>query len=245
MKPLTSLALVELWEQGCALGPIDRAIRMICAADPSLSDGQVRNLPLGQRDRMLLELRSQYFGDLCVCTDPCPHCAVVSEFEFSIQDLLDQVDHQDRTDIAVEVEGYQVHIKVPTSLDIEEVLVGRNPAESGTTALLKRCIVSTTRTGAAVSADQLPESLTHTLINTMADAQELADIRFGLTCSDCQTTWSAPFDITRFLWNEIDHLARRLLHEVHRLASAYGWTDRDILLLPPRRRAFYLECIGT
>ncbi|MCP3868840.1 MAG: hypothetical protein GY703_12225 [Gammaproteobacteria bacterium] len=245
MTPLTSLALVELWEQGCYLGPIDQAIRVICAVDLSLSDRQVRSLPLAQRDRMLLDIRSRLFGDLCTCTDRCPHCAVVSEFEFSIHDLLEQTKDQEKAEILVHLEDYKVAIKAPTSLDVEQVLSSSKTDVTRTSALLSRCIVSVTRAGAAVSADQLPEALTEPLVQAMVEAQELADIRFGLTCGECGTGWSAPFDITRFLWDEIDYLARRLLHEVHRLASVYGWTDRDILLIPLRRRAFYLECIGT
>lgn len=245
MIPLTSLALVELWEQGCDLGPIDQAIRMICAADPSLSDRQVRSLPLAQRDRKLLDIRSRFFGDLCTCTDCCPHCTVVREFEFAIHDLLEHTKDQEKAEISVRADDYQVTVKAPTSLDIEQVLNSPKPDETRTSALLNRCIASATREGAAVAVDQLPESLIEPLVKAMAEAQELADIRFGLTCGECGTGWSAPFDITRFLWNEIDYLARRLLHEVHRLASVYGWTDRDILLIPPRRRAFYLNCIGT
>jgi hypothetical protein len=33
--------------------------------------------------------------------------------------------------------------------------------------------------------------------------------------------------------------------EVHELASAYGWAERDILEMSPHRRHFYLEaCLG-
>ena len=41
-----------------------------------------------------------------------------------------------------------------------------------------------------------------------------------------------------------EHLST-LIDDVHRLAAAYGWSERDILALGPQRRAAYLElCAG-
>jgi hypothetical protein len=51
------------------------------------------------------------------------------------------------------------------------------------------------------------------------------------------------FDIVSFLWTEIAAEAKRLLREVHILASAYGWREADIFSLSPLRRQFYLEAV--
>ena len=45
-------------------------------------------------------------------------------------------------------------------------------------------------------------------------------------------------------WAELDAWARRLLLDVHTLARAYGWSERDILQLTETRRQFYLNLIG-
>ncbi len=37
--------------------------------------------------------------------------------------------------------------------------------------------------------------------------------------------------------------AKRLLSEVHALASAYGWSEREILGLSVARREFYLGMV--
>jgi hypothetical protein len=47
-----------------------------------------------------------------------------------------------------------------------------------------------------------------------------------------------------FFWSEISAEARRLLLEVHNLASAYGWSESDILSMSALRRRYYLEMIG-
>jgi hypothetical protein len=78
----------------------------------------------------------------------------------------------------------------------------------------------------------------------MAKADPLADIQLALSCPFCGLGWKAAFDIVSFLWREIESLAGRLLRDVHTLAFAYGWHERDILALSPMRRQFYLALIG-
>jgi hypothetical protein len=79
----------------------------------------------------------------------------------------------------------------------------------------------------------------------MSNADPMADIHLALNCPSCEHKWMAPFDIVAFLWREISAAARRLLREVHTLASAYGWTESEILALSPVRRRAYLEMIGA
>jgi hypothetical protein len=65
-----------------------------------------------------------------------------------------------------------------------------------------------------------------------------------LNCSSCGHKWEAPFDIVAFFWTEINAAAHGLLREVHALASAYGWTESEILALSPARRRCYLEMVN-
>jgi hypothetical protein len=72
-----------------------------------------------------------------------------------------------------------------------------------------------------------------------------ADIRIALTCPQCGHGWNAQFDISGYLWTEIDQWAHQTLNAVHRLARAYGWSERDILELSPVRRQLYLGLIDS
>src|SRR5262249_27971943 len=75
----------------------------------------------------------------------------------------------------------------------------------------------------------------------MSSADPMANIHLALSCPSCEHKWEAPFDIVAFLWREISTAARRLLREVHALASAYGWTQHEILSLSTLRRRAYIE----
>jgi hypothetical protein len=48
----------------------------------------------------------------------------------------------------------------------------------------------------------------------------------------------------RFLWNELDDWAARILSQVHILASNYGWSESEIVALSPQRRQYYQDLIG-
>jgi hypothetical protein len=76
----------------------------------------------------------------------------------------------------------------------------------------------------------------------MSDPQ--ADIHIALSCPLCKSEKKIAFDISSFLWSELNAWAVRTLREVHILASAYCWRETDILAMSPWRRQFYLEVLN-
>ena len=77
----------------------------------------------------------------------------------------------------------------------------------------------------------------------LADADPAADVTIALTCPECTHTWENSLDIAAFLWKEIEVAALRALRDVHVLAGAYGWTEDQILAIPPQRRQSYLAMV--
>jgi hypothetical protein len=66
----------------------------------------------------------------------------------------------------------------------------------------------------------------------------------SLRCPACTRNWTESFDIESFFWVELQAWAARILREIHQLASAYGWSEREILALPSFRRTTYLNLIA-
>jgi hypothetical protein len=64
-----------------------------------------------------------------------------------------------------------------------------------------------------------------------------------LICPACEHRWLVAFDILAYLWSEIDDWAQRMLHEIHILATAYGWPEATVLALTSWRRQYYLNLI--
>ncbi|MEA2488926.1 MAG: hypothetical protein QOH21_718 [Acidobacteriota bacterium] len=82
------------------------------------------------------------------------------------------------------------------------------------------------------------------MLDAVAEALEGEDdLRLAVTCPDCGAAWDVAFDPGAYLWHEVDAAAIRVLREVDALASAYGWSEEQILALSPRRRAVYLRMV--
>ena len=88
------------------------------------------------------------------------------------------------------------------------------------------------------------ESVIAALGEAVVERDPQAEIRLKLVCPSCDNHWFAVFDILAFLWQEITTHARRILRDVHVLASAYGWSESEILALSAMRRRFYLEMVA-
>src|SRR5262249_29486760 len=99
--------------------------------------------------------------------------------------------------------------------------------------------------GTPVTRDQLPYEVVEAISEGMAKADPFADIQLAICCTLCDHRWRAVFDIVSFLWREIENLAARLMRDVHALASAYGWCEREILALSPVRRDFYMRSLSA
>ena len=71
----------------------------------------------------------------------------------------------------------------------------------------------------------------------------LVDFGVSCRCPACGAPNEVAIDLEV---TALDRLARRhaaLLLEVHRFASAYGWTESEVLAVPSSRRARYLRLI--
>ena len=96
----------------------------------------------------------------------------------------------------------------------------------------------------AARIDLLPESVIQALNRRIEELDPQAEVRINLCCPVCSYRWEVFFDIASFLWAEINEWAVRMLQTVHKLARAYGWSEREILNLSPVRRQLYLGMVG-
>ncbi|HEY8613118.1 MAG TPA: hypothetical protein VIL69_17760 [Roseomonas sp.] len=78
----------------------------------------------------------------------------------------------------------------------------------------------------------------------MAEADPLPGFHIGATCPACGAAAEAALDLEAALLAQFAQHQRALLDEVHLLASRYGWTEAEILAVPPHRRRAYLTRIG-
>jgi hypothetical protein len=232
--------LLTAWDQGRSRTPAGRGQSLLAALRPEA--GRRTALSVGQRDALLFDLRGELFGSGVEAVASCPGCAEQVELTFELDDVRARPPGDPTADLELVHDGYTVRARPPTTADLA-ALEGVGSAAEGRELLLGRCVVAALRGGTDVSPAELPESVRVELATRMAEADPQADTRLVLTCPGCGRTWDATFDIVSFLWQELDTEARRLVREVHGLASAYGWPEAEILAMSPARRSLYLEMI--
>ncbi|SJM90036.1 conserved hypothetical protein [Crenothrix polyspora] len=234
MPVLSAFEVVGLWEQGQNRHPVDRALLLLGAFQPNESYEQLADWTVGQRDAAILKLRMATFGVLFNAYIDCPTCK--ERLEFSFDGRTFQLSN-DFEDLAIEIDGWR--FRLPTTRDLAQIANERD-LDIGMQRLLDLCCLqdeSQTKLEWSAAMVQLIEA-------RMEEVDPRANIGLDLACEACGHTWQSAFDICGFFWEEIEVRAKRLLHEVHVLASAYGWSEREVLTLSDQRRNFYLEMVS-
>jgi hypothetical protein len=243
MRTFSASELLDAWERGRSEGPVRRALTLLEAACPEASPDELARFSIGRRDTDLLALREWAFGSEMVGVAVCPRCGEQLELSFSVAQIRLQSVVQAGHTFALTVDGYHLQVRPPNSQDLAAIGEQRD-ASLRRRLLLERCLIAAHREAEPIYADQLPANVFDAAEEGMVQADPQADIRLATCCPACDHRWQSIFDILTFFWSEIDAWAVRILHEVHVLASAYGWREHDILALSPRRRRFYLEMTG-
>lgn len=242
---MDSSALLAVWEQGANVPVITRSLGLLALAWPDRSVDDWARAGVGERDEHLLRLREALFGDRFEALADCPQCGERVELTFSASDVRVPVAATEiRTDaIDVSADGFLVQCRVPNSLDLLES--SQCPAHEQRMRLMRRCVVSVRRDGADVAPENLPETVVGVMAERLAQADPQSSVDLSLTCPACRHQWLMTFDIVSWLWGEIEDWAQRLFLDIHALASAYGWSEHDILAMTPRRRRHYLDLLGA
>jgi len=74
-------------------------------------------------------------------------------------------------------------------------------------------------------------------------ADPLVDFAASGPCPLCGVTSEVPIDLETLALQRCHAQQRALLREVHCLARHYGWTEPEVLAVPPARRAQYLALL--
>ncbi len=234
---MNATLLLDIWEAGIAR-PGSRARLMHRAACEGAEAGETDNASPGERSFALLVWRELLFGPRMPCIADCASCGERMEFELQRTDLYAGASYELPEFIEVAPPPFQVRMRRVRVKDIEE-------ANGDAEALFARCVVHARKKRTAINARDIPPSVRDRIEEQMRVADPLLDMRLELVCAACSHKWSAPFDVAAFCWNEVERWAQRMLDSIHHLASAYGWSEGEVLALSARRRDHYLQMVAS
>lgn len=247
MQALSASELIEVWETGASRGSGERAQLLLERAHLPLSPKQLRALPIGARDAMLLQLREQLFGPRLDGLVRCPRCEESIEVHADCRQLRSEAPPAENA--AMQLTGgpeiqwrsaaLSVRFRLPTGGDLIEI-EGCKDLASARDQLIGLCLIDAARDGAPITPADLTATELSGLADQIAAADPNAELMLNGDCPSCGSRWESLLDIAAYLWTEIERRVGRLLTEVHTLARAYGWSEQDILAMSARRRQTYL-----
>lgn len=247
MAPASS-RLLGAWERAQAAAPLRRADELLHALFESESpDGEAPQsdwepVSLGRRNERLLAAHEALFGPRLECLAQCPDCHTGVEFAFAVADLCPPAPPLSEP-LRVTHNGWTLTARLLQAQDLVAAAAQADVA-AARQVLLDRCLLTASNAeGASVAANELDASVVHALGERLKEADPQADLTLALSCPECGSAWEAPFDPAAFLWQEVRASVSRIFRDVHDLARAYGWSEAEILALPPARREAYLQRI--
>jgi hypothetical protein len=233
MAMLSPSTLLETWDAGARRHPIDRALLLLSLAGGDAADA-LPDVPLGDLNRRLMDMRRARFGDRLEVWADCAGCGERMSLELGAGDLPAAPE----ASTEVEVAGHR--FRRPTSRDLAS-LAGAPDAEAAARGLCRAC---------AIDPETLPEgdaldALIAEVEAALDTADPWADLTLLAVCPACGHRDAIALDVPEILWDEVSATAQGLLDEVHALAAAYGWTERDILAMSEARRAAYIARLAA
>jgi hypothetical protein len=243
MRSLTATELLDAWERGLSQASIEPSIMVLSAACPDASPDALARLSIGRRDSSLLALREMIFGPQILSLAACPECRERVELAFKVSDIRAMDESEQSDSFSLGVGEYQVSFRLPNTLDLA-VIASQKDVEQSRRLLFDRCVIEAACNGDRRSPDQLPSHVFDAVAKRMAELDPQADTQLALSCPSCGHKWEAAFDIASFFWSEVNSWAYAILRDTHKLASAYGWSESDILSMTAWRRQLYLEIAG-
>lgn len=234
----------ELLETAAAALPAERVTALLAQAVAAIDEiepigrDEIRELPIGDRDRLVLSLRRLLHGEQLQCMFACG-CGEPLELELEVGALLGaRPDAKPRELSAVSPGGVQVRVRAASGADHERAarLALTDPAAAAR-ALVDACVVEPRGPETEASAEEIADAAEKLL----AELDPGAELLLAGDCPACGQQAIAVFDPISHLWAELERRRARLEYEVHVLALHYHWSEREIVSLGASRRARYLD----
>jgi hypothetical protein len=236
MPALEPRAVLAAWERGIDKDPVRRALALLTVLDgrPEFPSCEAAEIDVGSRDVLLARVLAGLAGALVWTRAGCGCCGAELDVPVDVPALAGLPVHPPGARFTTTVAGVEIAYRLPTTADLVAVH-GLDPRQARDT-LLDRCLLS----GDAGTDAGTVEAVTAAMDQAApAGAAELL-----VVCPGCDARTPIALDLPTLLWDELAARAVDLIDEVHTLASAYGWTEAEVLALSPARRAAYLDLAG-
>lgn len=170
----------------------------------------------------------------------CPRCAQPFEIELRLPELVRHAQAAEQEPVVAANLGADRHLALrrPTGADQRRwrsmAFASRAEAEAGILASLRVPALDPLEPDDAALAQAA---------EVMEEQDPLTAFAVNCACPACGGEDDHPLDLEALLLERLDARQRAMTLEIHRLASRYGWSEAEVLAVPPPRRAEYLRLL--
>lgn len=225
------------WERGQFADPVNRAVILLAAA-AGCSDEDAERVELGARDAFLGAELFRLAGAVVWSWVPCSGCGETLDVPVDLGALPRGAGADTgRPGVTVETPDGRLAVRLPDSRDLRAVADDSDGVVAGRRMLLRRLLLD------PPTNQEITEETAEIIEAALEEASPGAAVSVTVACPGCDADTDAVLDVPLLLWCHVEAAATALMSEIHALASAYGWTETDVLGLPPSRRRGYLALV--
>ncbi len=186
---------------------------------------------------VLAALAARFGMSLQWLTYDCEKCSEPFDFSVDLADLPVTSARAGYPKSTIEIDGKAVDISVPTGGD-QLAVAGIDDESAAARELFWRCVsVRDSQT----KRKKFPAKWVAKIEAAIEDMAPAMPFCVAADCPECNSANLVPINVTRWL----RQLAGGPLDDVHTIASAYGWSEMDILVLSRQRRKAYVARISN
>jgi hypothetical protein len=219
------------------------AVLRCCVESP---DQRLDAATLDRRVRVLLQIVRETQGDRLLWKARCANedCGHEMELELSVSQLLSTPEPAECFSWSAE-RGCELELRLPSGRDqIEWRESAADANEEGVDLRIASSLVSRVNGQPPASGWTLPQEWLRALDAAFREHDVLASMELQVSCPWCGKDSALEPDVESLALSRLAAEQRRVLEEIHQLASTYHWTEAEVLALPRLRRAFYIARTG-
>jgi len=210
-----------------------------CVESPA---GRLDVASLDRRLRSLLHVVRETHDDRLRWTARCTNeaCGHDMDLELGVSRLLSTPEPAERFSWSP-APGCELELRFPTGLDqIQWRVSAADADEQGVHLRVASSLVCRVNGQPPASDWTLPPQWLPALDAAFREHDVLTAMDLQVLCPWCGEESALEPDVEGLALSRLAAEQRRVLEEIHQLASAYHWTEADILALPRQRRSFYI-----
>jgi hypothetical protein len=215
----------------------------LCIVDPSrtLPEGFFCELSIGKRIECLLLLAAGGADTALGFPFKCSGCGEEIELEITLGEISALQREADSAEIiSVDVGDRRLEFRKPTGRDQE--LWGEIPFSDERSLAAELISTLIVRREALESIDTGDFGIIEAAIQ---ETDPLVDLSCSVGCGECDELNKYEIDLTETALGMLRRAQNRLVVMIHRIASHYHWSEKEIFDIPHWRREQYLELIGA